>query len=58
MKGVLIMSVMEVHEHDHKCENCGSLDVKVRNYISIENTETVYHCNTCGYIHWKDQYRG
>ncbi len=52
------MSVIEVHEHDHKCENCGSLDVQVRNYVSLENTETVYHCNACGYIHWTDQYRG
>ena len=52
------MSYYEHKEHDHTCESCGSPNVNVRTYFSKESKETVYHCKECGYIQWKDQFRG
>ena len=52
------MSYYEHKEHDHVCESCGSPNINVRTYFSKESEETVYHCNSCGYIQWKDKFRG
>jgi len=51
------MSYIEPLVQDHECENCGSHDSSIRIYYTEETEETVYHCNTCGYIQWTDQYR-